>query len=381
MGQAIAQPAGGSGQGGGLAAQRERLVNELKLNDEQKTKLDAIYSDMRPKFAIMRDMPDDERAAAREKITAEMRQKINAMLTAEQRTKYQTMIANAPARAPQGTGAQATTQSGSSNSAANSTAAAPPSSDNQNATNSVAKKPINTGTTGNNDTKNAPQEATKPSAAAASNPAASAPGNALGNALGNAPVNATATAAPPVAAGGGAGSPGGGGGPLAEFRNRLVTELQLSADQVSKVDAIYAEARPKFGALRDMTAEERPKARERIMADTRAKIGDLLTPEQKPKYAALLAEAGGRTSTRGRIYLMGADGKPVAYNVRLGITDGTSTELLVAPNSPNADVFKEGASVITGTLAPGAAGGAGGGTGGGSGSGSGQRSSGPRMPF
>ena len=384
MGQANAQPAGGGGggQGGGLAAQRERLVYELQLNDEQKTKLDAIYSDMRPRFATMRDMPDDERAAAREKITAEMRQKINAMLTAEQRTKYQTMIANAPARAPQGTGAQATTQSGSSNSAANSTAAAPPSSDNQNATNSVAKKPINTVTIGNNDTKNAPQEATKPSAAAASNPAASALGNALGNARGNAPVNATATAAPPVAAGGGAGAPGGGGGPLAEFRNRLVTDLQLSPDQISKVDAIYAEARPKFGALRDMTAEERPKARERIMADTRAKIGDLLTPEQKPKYAALLAEAGSRSSTRGRIYLMGADGKPVAYNVRLGITDGTSTELLVAPNSPNAEVFKEGASVIIGTAVPGAASGATG-SGGGSGAsgGSGQRPSGPRMPF
>jgi HlyD family secretion protein len=382
MSQAIAQPAGGGGgqggggQGGGLAAQRERLVTELQLNDEQKTKLDAIYSDMRPRFATMRDMPDDERAAAREKITAEIRQKINAMLTTEQRTKYQTMIANAPARAPQGTGAQATTQataqSGSSNSAANSTAAAPPSSDNQNATNSVAKKPINTGTIGNKDVKNTPQAATQPNAAAA----------AVAGAVvaSSAPAIAPGSAAPPATAGGGVGAPGsgggGGGGPLAEFRNRLVTELQLSADQVSKVDAIYAEARPKFGALRDMTAEERPKARERIMADTRAKIGDLLTPEQKPKYAALLAEAGGRTSTRGRIYLMGADGKPVAYNVRLGITDGTSTELLVAPNSPNADVLKEGASVIIGTVAPGSAGGGAGG-----GTGSGQRPSGPRMPF
>jgi HlyD family secretion protein len=35
--------------------------------------------------------------------------------------------------------------------------------------------------------------------------------------------------------------------------------------------------------------------------------------------------------------------------VRLGITDGTSTELLVSPASPNAELFKEGATVITGT--------------------------------
>ena len=56
----------------------------------------------------------------------------------------------------------------------------------------------------------------------------------------------------------------------------------------------------------------------------------------------MVAEAGSRTATRGRIYLMGADGKPVAYNVRLGITDGTSTELLVGPMRPNADDAERG---------------------------------------
>ena len=92
------------------------------------------------------------------------------------------------------------------------------------------------------------------------------------------------------------------------------------------------------------------------MADMRARIGELLTPEQKPKYAALVAEVAGRQSTRGRIYLLGEDGKPVAYNVRLGITDGTSTELIVGPNSPEAAVLKEGAVVIIGMVTPGAGG-------------------------
>lgn len=149
----------------------------------------------------------------------------------------------------------------------------------------------------------------------------------------------------------------------------------MGADQAAKVDAIYAEARPRFMALRDLPQEERGKARDRITADTRAKIGDLLTPEQKPKYAALLAEVGssrGGASTRGRIYLLGADNKPVAYNVRLGITDGTSTELIIAPNSPSADALKEGATVIIGVSAAGAGGAGGAGA---------QRSSGPRMPF
>ena len=134
------------------------------------------------------------------------------------------------------------------------------------------------------------------------------------------------------------------------------------------VDALFAETRPKFAAMRDATPEERPKVRERIMAELRGKINDFLTPEQKTKYAALLAEIGSRTSSRGRIYLLNAEGKPVAYNVRLGITDGTSTELLLQANSPLAEVMKEGATVITGVS-------------GGTGPAPANRSTGPRMPF
>ena len=107
---------------------------------------------------------------------------------------------------------------------------------------------------------------------------------------------------------------------------------------------------------------------DRITADVRARIGDLLTPEQKLKYAALVAESAGRSNTRGRIYLLDVQGKPKAYNVRLGITDGTSTELLVSPNDPQANELKEGASVIIGTV-------------GGTGSGNKPAAGGPRMPF
>ena len=64
---------------------------------------------------------------------------------------------------------------------------------------------------------------------------------------------------------------------------------------------------------------------------------------------------------------MGADGKPVAYAVRLGISDGSSTELLLGPNAPDAAVLKEGAPVIIGTVAAGAA--------------PGGAPTGPRLPF
>jgi HlyD family secretion protein len=148
-------------------------------------------------------------------------------------------------------------------------------------------------------------------------------------------------------------SPAAAGAAATELRNRLVKDLQLNAAQTEKVDAIFAANRPKFMQLRDLPEAERAKARERIMADTRARITDVLNPEQKRRYAAMQAELAGRTVTRGRLYVPGEDGKPAAYNVRLGITDGTSTELLVFPNAPEAAVLKEGAAVITGTVAPG----------------------------
>jgi HlyD family secretion protein len=357
--EAVAQSAGGGG--GGFAAQRERLVNELQLTADQQTKLDAIQTELRPKFMGLRDMTDDERAVAREKVTAEMRQKINAMLTAEQRVKYQEIVANAPARVAGGGGGP--TPTGGAGGSANNVALP-----------RAANQEVNTGATNsiaaharNSSSKSIKSSEKQAVASTANSPTGAAPVTSAASASAAAPATQTNTGAANGQGGGG----GAGGGPLAEFRNRLVTELQLSPDQTAKVDAIYADARPKFATLRDLAPEERGKARDRIMADTRARIGDILTPEQKTKYATLLAETAGRTNTRGRIYLLGADGKPAAYNVRLGITDGTSTELLVAPNSPNADVLKEGALVIIGTTSAGSAN-----------SSAQQRGpSGPRMPF
>jgi len=155
----------------------------------------------------------------------------------------------------------------------------------------------------------------------------------------------------PGGAGPGGAGPGGAGGPGgfgAAQRQRLVEELKLDAAQAAKLEAIYAGMAPRFQQLRDLPPEERPKARERLMAEIRARIGDQLKPEQKARYTTLVAEAASRTVTRGRIYLQGEDGKPRAYNVRLGISDGTMTELLVAPGSPDAAVLREGALVITG---------------------------------
>jgi HlyD family secretion protein len=316
---AMAQPAGGAGAaGGGMAAQRERLVAALGLDAAQQARLDAIGAEMRPGFAGLRDLPEADRPAQRARLMVEMQQKISAMLTPAQRSSYEQLLAQAASRAAAGQAGQAGAPVPAANPAAK-TAAAP---------------------------------------AGSGNVGGAGPGAVAGAGAGAAAANAPSAApsgpmAAPLAGGG-----AGGGGPLLEFRNRLVAEVRLSPDQAAKVDALIAGVRPRYMALRDLPPEERPKARDRITADLRASIGEVLTAEQKPKYAAMLSEAATRTNTRGRIYLMGADGKPRAINVRLGITDGSSTELLVAPGGPNAADLKEGALVIIGVQSPATAGGA-----------------------
>ncbi|MEQ1534399.1 MAG: efflux RND transporter periplasmic adaptor subunit [Burkholderiaceae bacterium] len=309
LSEAVAQqgPGGGGGGGGGMAAQRERLVTELQLSAEQQTKLDAISAELRPKFMAMRDLSEDQRPAAREKVTTEMRQKIMAMLTAEQKPKYQQIIA----------AQQQTRAAGAAQNSALVT---------ENTAKSIAPKAINTPATGQKPGEKSSTAAVTPSTTPAT----------------------PATPSPNMDAG------AGGGNPATQFRNLMVGQLALTPAQIEKVDAIYADARPKMMTLRDLPQEERGKAREKITAEIRAQLRDQMTAEQKPKFDALVAAAANRQVTRGKIYLMGADGKPKAYNVRLGITDGSSTELIVSPNSPDAAELKEGAAVIIGTVNTGA---------------------------
>ena len=331
--EALAQPA----PGGGMANLRERLTEQLQLSAEQQGRLDAALAELRPRFAALRDLPEEQRAAAREQLMAEMRRRINALLDPAQQRRYAELQAQAGAARAAGGGA--------------GPAGEPPASS---GAPGQAARPAGSAS--------APARTARPAEPARS-PAAAA----------IAPPNPVAAAAAPVSGeipipAGGVAPPLPGTGPQVDNRNRLVAELRMDASQAAKLDAIYEAARPRFMALRDLPAEERPKARERIGADVRAAIDGILSPAQKARYAALVAEAGTRQAARGRIHLLGDDGKPRAYNVRLGITDGTMTELIVPPESPLAQVVKEGATVITGVV-------------GGAAPGTPRPPSGPRLPF
>ena len=183
------------------------------------------------------------------------------------------------------------------------------------------------------------------------------PASATANASG-ADGAAAATASPGAASssagagGSGAGAAGGGpGGAMREFRERLERELAFDADQKLKMDEISAGMRSKFQALREMPEDQRAKAAAANRAEMRAKITDILKPEQKPKYEAILAEQAGRGAaaggTRARLFTL-ENGLPKAIDVRLGVSDGTNTEV-------SGRDLKEGVEIIVGRTAGSAA--------------------------
>ncbi|MGH6609067.1 MAG: efflux RND transporter periplasmic adaptor subunit, partial [Burkholderiaceae bacterium] len=139
--------------------------------------------------------------------------------------------------------------------------------------------------------------------------------------------------------------PGAGpGGQMNQFRDRLVSELKLDAEQQQRLDPIFAEMRNKFMGLRDLPEEARARQSAAIRADMRARIEEILKPEQKARYAEMATEMAGRAAsgqnTRARIYLLEA-GKPRAVDVRVGLSDGTMSEV-------SGDGVVEGADVIIG---------------------------------
>lgn len=147
----------------------------------------------------------------------------------------------------------------------------------------------------------------------------------------------------PGSTGPGAGGPGGAG---RAQRERLVVDLKLDADQQTKLDAIFTGMREKFMAVRELPEADRPKASERNRAEIREKIAAMLSDEQKKKYADIVAEQAGRAPTRGRVWFTGEDGKPKALQVRLGLTDGSATEIVGGE-------LKEGQEVLVGIVTAG----------------------------
>jgi HlyD family secretion protein len=135
----------------------------------------------------------------------------------------------------------------------------------------------------------------------------------------------------------------GGGDRGAALRERLTRELKLNPEQQQKLEAIQRDTGQKIAAIATDNPADRKKEIGRLRAESRARIAEILDPEQRKLYDAIVAEQSGRSSTRGRVWVLDAEGKPKAVALRLGITDGTLTEVL-------GEDLKAGDEVLIGTI-------------------------------
>ena len=140
----------------------------------------------------------------------------------------------------------------------------------------------------------------------------------------------------------GAAAGGGAGGQAQATRERLTRELNLSAEQQTKLDAIQRATAERIAAISVDDPAQRKKEAGRLRAQSRTEIAAILTDEQRERYTAMAAGQRGVATTRGTVWVLEASGAPKSVNVRLGISDGSFTELLGGE-------LKEGDAVIVGS--------------------------------
>lgn len=162
------------------------------------------------------------------------------------------------------------------------------------------------------------------------------------------PAGAPAEGAP-RGAGGVLGVPGStGGGPqggrgwaqLDTMVKTLTDELKLTADQQRQLEDVVKDAREQFTELgkSNLEPDQRRAKAMTLRRNMNAKVASLLTEEQRPRYQELQT-ARGAGSAAGQVWVLGPEGKPQAVSVRVGIGDGTVTELVGGGLKPGQEVI------------------------------------------
>ncbi|MGH7268103.1 MAG: efflux RND transporter periplasmic adaptor subunit, partial [Candidatus Rokuibacteriota bacterium] len=95
---------------------------------------------------------------------------------------------------------------------------------------------------------------------------------------------------------------------------------------------------------RGLDARGREAERRRLRGDAREKIREMLTPEQRTRYDAMVAaQDGGRNGpaagTPARVFSPGPDGAPRAVPISIGASDGSYSEVLAGDLRPGQEVI------------------------------------------
>ncbi len=106
---------------------------------------------------------------------------------------------------------------------------------------------------------------------------------------------------------------------------RLTKELNLTADQQSKLELVLKSSKQEFQEIsQKMKPEE---ARSRIQGLIRQKITGILTGEQNQRLKEL-PESSQAERKPGRVWILSPEKKPTPVSIVLGITDGTFSEVM-----------------------------------------------------
>jgi HlyD family secretion protein len=161
-----------------------------------------------------------------------------------------------------------------------------------------------------------------------------------------------AGAAPPAARGTGEGA----ARPSAEqIRERLVKSLDLTEEQQRRLDPILADSREQMRGLQSAPEAERAARARKIREAARARIREILTPEQRARYDQFAGVGDPRSGQPGRVWVLDGD-RLKAVALTLGISDGTATEVLRGDLAEGQEVVV-GTAAGTGASRPGATGG------------------------
>ena len=126
-------------------------------------------------------------------------------------------------------------------------------------------------------------------------------------------------------------------------RDRLTKELGLNAEQQAKLETIFNDTRDKIRALASEDKAERRKQVERFRAESRSRIAEVLNPEQRARYEAMGTSRGRGSATAGRVWIPGEAGRPMAVDLRTGLSDGSFSEIVSGE-------VTESTQVIVGTV-------------------------------
>jgi protein CpxP len=96
----LAQGGGGGGRGGGMTpeARVAAIDKAVTLTDDQKTKITAIYTADAKKMADMRTAQDPDMMTKMQAMRTDENTQIKALLTDDQKPKYDAYVASMPQR-------------------------------------------------------------------------------------------------------------------------------------------------------------------------------------------------------------------------------------------------------------------------------------------